>query len=89
MAAILKGIYRNGVIEPLTPIKIKEGTSVAILVEDTKEFLEDIDILISLHRDGLLCSLPNLTAETLPEIQPVSVKGKPVSETIIEDRGNL
>jgi predicted DNA-binding antitoxin AbrB/MazE fold protein len=89
MAVILKGIYRNGVIEPLTPVKIKEGTSVAIFIEDTQEFLEDLDVLISLHRDGFLNSLPALTAETLPEIQPVSVKGKPVSETIIEDRGAL
>jgi len=89
MAAVFKGIYQNGVIEPLTPSKIEEGTVVAIIVESTQEFLEDLDVLVSLHRDGLLNSLPNLTEETLPEIQPVSVNGKPVSETIIEDRGTL
>jgi len=89
MTAILKGIYQNGVIEPLTPFEIKEGTIVGVVIEYTQEFLEDLDVLISLHHDGLLSSLPNLTEETLPEIQPVSVNGKPVSETIIEDRGTL
>jgi len=89
MTAILKGIYQNGVIEPLTPFEIKEGTIVGVVIEYTQEFSEDLDVLISLHRDGLLSSVPNLTEETLPEIQPVSVNGKPVSETIIEDRGTL
>ncbi len=89
MVAILKGIYRNGVIEPLEPIDVKEGEAVTIVVEDTLEFSEDMDVLLSLHRIGLINSFPDFTVKTLPEVQPIVVKGKPISETIIEERGVL
>jgi len=95
MYQTIRGIYKDGIIQPLEPIPVKKEAEVNItfLVEE----LEREDIERSKSEKGLLeqwstqglVKLPlNGTKKTTHhEHPPVSLKGKPLSQIIIEERG--
>lgn len=46
-----------------------------------------IEFLNRLKAKGLIKDIPQKGLEKIPAFAPIKVKGKPVSQTIIEDRG--
>ncbi len=88
MSETIRGIYRNGVIEPVEPLKIAEGTEVYVTVPKQRTREEILAFLKKLEEHGLqLRYNPDNVGKTPPEIGLGKIKGKPLSETIIEDRG--
>ncbi len=95
MPEIITAIYENGVLRPLKPLSLQEHQTVQIqvLAEDSGDELEQITQ--SLVAAGLLTPPPQRE-----NIEPVSeaawreltdklkaIPGKPLSEIIIEERG--
>lgn len=95
MYQTIRGIYKDGIIQPLEPIPVKKEAEVTItfLVEE----LEREDIERSKSEKGLLeqwstqglvkLPLNGIKKTTHHEHRPVSLKGKPLSQIIIEERG--
>jgi predicted DNA-binding antitoxin AbrB/MazE fold protein len=94
MPEIITAIYENGVLRPLKPLSLQEHQTVQIQVlpENGTELEQ---ITHSLVAAGLLTSPPRCT-----DVEPVSevawgelteklkaILGKPISEVIIEERG--
>lgn len=95
MPETITAIYENGVLRPLTPLPLQEHQTVQIqiLPEDSATQLERISQ--SLAAAGLVTPPPNRS-----DVEPVceatwqelteklkAIPGKPLSEIIIEDRG--
>ncbi len=88
MSEMIRGIYRNGLIEPVEPLKIAEGTEVYVTVPRQRSREEMLALLQKLEEHGLKVHYnPDNIGKTPPEIKLGKIKGKPLSETIIEDRG--
>jgi predicted DNA-binding antitoxin AbrB/MazE fold protein len=88
MSETIRGIYRNGVIEPVEPLKIAEGAEVYVTVQRQRSREEILAFLKKLEENGLKVHYnPDNIGKTPPEINLGKIKGKPLSETIIEDRG--
>jgi predicted DNA-binding antitoxin AbrB/MazE fold protein len=88
MSETIRGIYGNGVIEPVEPLKVAEGTEVYVTVRRQRTREEILEILNKLQEHGLqLHYKPENVGRPFPEIKLGKIKGKPLSETIIEDRG--
>lgn len=88
----IKGIYQNGVIKPLEKVKLKEGTLVTMSIDSEDSELSQraksqLEFLNKLKAKGLIKDIPQKGLEKIPPFVPIKVKGKPVSQTIIEDRG--
>lgn len=94
MPEIITAIYENGVLRPLKPLSLQEHQTVQIqvLLENENELEQ---ITHSLVVAGLLTPPPRCT-----NVEPVSevrwrelteklkaILGKPISEIIIEERG--
>ncbi len=89
MSRIVQGIYRNGAIELLEKVDMKEGAKATItFVEEWKHSFDDeeMELFQRWLEHGLISSIPDQGIDE-DEFEPISVKGKPVSEIIIEDRG--
>ncbi len=87
MSETIRGIYRNGVIEPLQPLKIAEGTEVYVAVPRKRTREELLELLLRLKEKGVISQIPDGVGEPFPEIQSIKIKGGPMSDTIIENRG--
>lgn len=88
MSETIRGVYRNDVIEPVEPLKIAEGTEVYVTVPRQRSREEILALLKKLEEHGLkLHYNPDNIGKPFPEIKLGKIKGKPLSETIIEDRG--
>ena len=88
MSETIRGIYRNGVIEPVEPLKIAEGTEVYVTVPHQRTREEILAFLKKLEEHGLQVHYnPDNVGKPFPEIKLGKIRGKPLSETIIEDRG--
>ena len=88
MSETIRAIYRNGVIEPVEPLKIAEGSEVYVTVPRKRTREEILEFLNKLQEHGLQIHFnPENIGKPLPEIKLGKIKGKPLSETIIEDRG--
>lgn len=96
MPEIITAIYENGVLRPLKPLSLQEHQTVQIqvLLEDSGNELEQITH--SLVAAGLLTPPPRCT-----DVEPVSevawrelteklkaISDQPISEIIIEERGD-
>jgi predicted DNA-binding antitoxin AbrB/MazE fold protein len=88
MSEMIRAIYRNGLIEPVEPLKIAEGTEVYVTVprRDTREEILALYKKLEQHGVQLLYNPDNI-GKAFPEVALGKIKGKPLSETIIEDRG--
>ncbi|MGH7450141.1 MAG: antitoxin family protein [bacterium] len=88
MSETIRGVYRNGVIEPVEPLKIAEGAEVYVTVPRQRSREEILTLLQKLEEHGLkLHYNPDNIGKPFPEIKLGKIKGKPLSETIVEDRG--
>ena len=95
MYQTIKGIYEDGRIRPLEAIPVKKDVEVTItfLIEDQE--LEDIgrlksekDMLEEWTTRGLVKTpLKGIKKTANRDHTPVSLKGKPLSQIIIEERG--
>jgi predicted DNA-binding antitoxin AbrB/MazE fold protein len=95
MYQTIKGIYKDGIIRPLEPIPVKEDVEVTITFLIEAPELEDIgrlksekDILEEWTTRGLVKTpLKGIKKTANRDHPPVSLKGKPLSQIIIEERG--
>ncbi|MCL1475473.1 antitoxin family protein [Argonema antarcticum] len=98
MSEIIIAVYENGVLHPINPVSLSEGQSVRLQVvpevasEEPKNELEEA--LGSLVDQGKISISPKrgqIDRAELAQRQKtrklVKIEGKPLSETIIEDRG--
>ena len=89
MPKMVQGIYREGMIELLEKIDVKEGTKATVTFVEKSTLSsddEEIELLQRWLEQGLIRSIPDQEIDE-EEFEPILVKGKPVSEIIIEDRG--
>jgi len=86
MNEMIRGIYRNGVIEPVEPLKIAEGTEVYVTVPRKRSREELIELLLKLKEKGIVDFDPANLGKPFPPITPIKIKGGPMSDTIIEER---
>lgn len=95
MSDIITAVYENGILRPLNPLSVQEGSTVRlhILTEDPAKEAEQV--IQSLVAAGLVSPPPDRD-----DVEPVSEEawreltqrleaspGKPLSEIIIEERG--
>ncbi len=89
-------IYENGLLRPLTPLKLRERERVRLQILPAEESPETVErALNALASSGLITLCPGrsdvapLPAERRQEIARTlaAAPGKPLSEIIIEDRG--
>ncbi|MGH7456419.1 MAG: antitoxin family protein [bacterium] len=89
MSETIRGIYRNGVIEPAEPLKIAEGTEVYVTVQRKRSREELLKLLLQLKEKGIVDFNPENIGKPFPPVTPIKIKGGPMSDTIIEGRGPL
>ncbi len=89
MSETIRGIYRNGVIEPAEPLKIAEGTEVYVTVQRKRNREELLKLLLQLKEKGIVDFNPENIGKPFPPVTPIKIKGGPMSDTIIEGRGPL
>ena len=102
MVNAIPAIYENGVLRPLVPVHLNERQTVWLKVmpqpvtelQPVKVETELQSALQPLYESGLLIpptktsnAPPMSEAEVVAMAQSIKVTGKPLSETIIEDRG--
>ena len=87
MSETVRGVYRNGVIEPTQPLKIAEDTEVYVTVERKRTREELLNLLLQLKERGIIDDIPEGIGEPFPEVKPITIAGGPISDTIIEGRG--
>ncbi len=88
MSETIRGVYRNGVIEPVEPLKIADGTEVYVTVPRSKRSHEElVELLLKLKEKGIVDFDPENIGKPFPDIEPIKIKGGPMSDTIIEGRG--
>jgi len=97
MNLTVKGVYQNGMIQLLEPIDIEEGSEITLNLTLKRSFASPIRseqdedderrllLLRQWQEEGLIDEIPDFMLRQ--EHPPIQVKGKPVSELIIEDRG--
>lgn len=95
----ITAVFENGVLRPLSPLTLGEGQRVRLQVLEEPPVLEDAleTALQPFVASGLLIYPPchaNVASVSEAELQQMTeslkgVSGKPLSEVIIEDRGEL
>ena len=86
MSKEIRGVYRDGIIELLEDAEIAEGTEATITF--TKIAIQNTTIkrLKRWKQQGLISSFPHFSRKK-KENEPVKIKGEPLSQTVIENRG--
>ncbi|MUG97102.1 DUF104 domain-containing protein [Scytonema sp. UIC 10036] len=93
MAKAIPAIYENGVLRPLTPVNFSDRQTVWLQVLPEQNITELMPLLKPLYESGLLTPPTPSDAEPISDddlaamVQSIHVAGQPLSETIIEDRG--
>lgn len=87
MSETIKATYKNGIIEPNEPLKISEGAEVYVIVPKTTKSSAYQSVLFELRKEGFLDFDPTTITQPFAKRRRGHYQGKPVSETIIEDRG--
>jgi predicted DNA-binding antitoxin AbrB/MazE fold protein len=96
MTETVKAVYENGVLRPLRPLKLRERQTVRLqIVPEELTDSEDEAAIRTLIEAGVLTPPPGRS-----DVEPISEQerreladrlgrapGKPLSEIIIEDRG--
>ena len=94
MTEVVTAVYERGVLRPLHPVDLREHQTVRLQV--LPEVEDDVELVIeALVQAGLLTpppghsEIPSLSAEARQELAERlgRVQGKPLSEVIIEERG--
>ncbi|MBW2333146.1 MAG: hypothetical protein JRF08_06815 [Deltaproteobacteria bacterium] len=95
MYQTIKGIYKDGTIQPLEPIPVKKEAEVTITFlaeepesDDIGRLKSEKDLLEEWSTRGFVkLPLKGIKKTANHEHPPVSLKGKPLSQIIIEERG--
>jgi predicted DNA-binding antitoxin AbrB/MazE fold protein len=87
MSDTIKAIYKNGIVEPTEPLKVAEGTEVYVVVPKITKSSAYRSVLFELRKEGFLDFDPTSFIQPFSKRPRGRFKGKPISETIIEDRG--
>lgn len=98
MSEIITAVYENGVLRPVNSVSLKEGQTVRLKILPQVALGEpksDMDKAFQMLVDEGIASLPPKYGQVDPaelarreqNRKLVKIKGKPLSETIIEDRG--
>jgi predicted DNA-binding antitoxin AbrB/MazE fold protein len=93
MTQAIPAIYENGVLRPLAPVNFSESQTIWLQVLPQPTTAELLPLLEPLYESGLLTpptssdSPPISDADLVAMVQSIHVAGQPLSETIIEDRG--
>jgi predicted DNA-binding antitoxin AbrB/MazE fold protein len=95
MSEIVTAVYENGLLRPLRPLNLRERQTVRIQVLPEEPAGEAEEVIQGLVEAGLLTAPPGYS-----DVEPLSAKerrelaealgrapGKPLSEIIIEERG--
>ena len=89
MSEMIRGIYRNGVVEPVEPLKVAEGTEVYVAVPRGRSREELLKLFLLLKEKGVVDFDPKNWGRSAQEFNPIKIKGGPISDTIVEGRGPL
>ena len=85
----VEAIYENGIFKPISrvPESLKEHERVKIIIENDAENLRVSDELLrEMLAEGLISHIPERITDEEDDFEPVEIKGKPLSETVLEDR---
>jgi predicted DNA-binding antitoxin AbrB/MazE fold protein len=91
MTATLEAIYENGIFKPVSgvPTNLKEHERVKITIETvSSENTDKItpEILREMLAEGMISRIPEGITDEEDDFEPIEIKGKPLSETLLEDR---
>ncbi len=93
MAKAIPAIYENGLLRPLAPMQLRDRQTVWLQVLPDQTTAELLVLLEPLYESGLLTPTTNSDAPLISDadlaamVQSIHVAGQPLSETIIQDRG--
>jgi predicted DNA-binding antitoxin AbrB/MazE fold protein len=91
----VKAIYENGLLRPLTPIKLEESQTVSLEIKLDQPVDRSEEAIQMMVNEGLL-TLPSGLSDIEPLTEEEELElaerigkapGKPLSEIIIEERG--
>ena len=89
MNLMFEATYENGVFRPVAQLPgLTEGQRVTITVEDDAENdkIEE-ELIRQMDAEGLILHFPAPDEPPPENFTPIEIIGKPLSETIIEERG--
>jgi predicted DNA-binding antitoxin AbrB/MazE fold protein len=93
MVKAIPAIYENGVLRPLVPVQLRDHQTVWLQVLPDQAMTELLPLLEPLYESGLLTPPtpsdyePISDADLAEMVKSINVAGQPLSETIIEERG--
>ncbi len=87
----VKGVYNGTTVDLLEPVSIPVNTMVEVMIEGAQpstssEQRAEQTFLEHLLEIGMITHIPSGEVDPTP-FEPIVITGKPLSETIIEDRG--
>jgi len=87
MTTILEVIYENGIFKPLSsvPETLKEHEKMKIIIETEENASVSSQLLRDMLAEGMISRIPKGIADD-DDFEPVKIKGKPLSETLLKDR---
>ncbi len=94
MTTTLEAIYENGIFKPVTnvPPTLREFERVKIIIEteteiESQNMRVSPEILREMLAEGMISHIPEgINEEEDGDFEPIEIKGKPLSETLLEDR---
>ena len=88
MNLMFEATYENGVFRPIAQLPgLKEGQRVTITVEDEAEIAKREEAFRrQMEEEGLIAHFPKPDEPPPADFKPIQIVGKPLSETIIEER---
>lgn len=85
----VEAIYENGIFKPVSsvPKTLKEHERVRVIIENKSEDIRVSDKLLrEMLAERMISRIPEGITDEEDDFEPIKIKGKPISETILEDR---
>ncbi len=85
----VEAIYENGIFKPVSsvPETLKEYERVKVIIENKSENVRvSNELLREMLAEGMISHIPEGITNEGDDSEPIEIKGKPISETILEDR---
>jgi len=90
MTTTLEVIYENGIFKPLSsvPKTLKEHERMKIIIEteQAKDTSVSLQLLREMLAEGMISHIPEGITDEDDDFEPIKIEGKPLSETLLEDR---
>jgi predicted DNA-binding antitoxin AbrB/MazE fold protein len=83
-----EAIYENGVLRPTIPLAaLKDGQHVTVVLYDEEELRKrEREFIEEMRAEGRIVQLPEISPAPPTKFEPIKIQGKPLSETILEER---